>query len=656
MQTVVRGQHIRPLDGLRGLAVLCVVAHHLNQRPFTGGYLGVDLFFVLSGFLITSLLFEEHLIEGRIALGRFYARRAKRLFPALAISLVATSVIIIVMGHWKPDVHAFMNMGSVRKAMLSSIFYVQNWMHTPVQTPVTHMWSLAVEEQFYVVWPLVVIGLARVAQRWRFLLIAPFTIAGFFAFALMHTSYTATYSRGGELLAGALLAFALQKSEVRTWFADRSRWLAPLSLLVFGVLTQTTQVGGMIRVPPAWMFNWGFALATVAIVGLVATTVASPGSPVGKILSWAPLVQLGLISYGLYVYHWAIFFYLTPQSTGWDWRILLVARVLVAVSIALVSYRYFELPMRRARYGGLRVFLAPLALVVCVVATYIATTPSIGAPYSSPPATALFTITSSTLGADDVVGSLDERPQQPVRKIQIVGDVAMARIAMPLTAALAQRSDITLVNNANNYWGLTSGGGIPKSQESQRLNVNLTALGVHASAPDLVILSSTLGDFPTVSHDVSRYREAMFRLVSLIVHQPSHPQIVLLLAAQPTMNARPIDFVSTSRVNRVMKDLTAKWPGQVIAIGSAVISNGSMTAPTFGPPNDQPMSATSQFVRWRPADGVAVCQPAVVRQAAMVLHVLKPKISDSFANGWWRGEWLTSPLFSGPSPCLSNHP
>ena len=660
---VIRGQHLRALDGVRGLAVLAVVAHHLNHRPFSAGYLGVDLFFVLSGFLITSLLVEEHQSEGRIALGRFYARRAKRLFPALVVGIVLTALTIIFLGHSYPVVRAFTNLGYVREAMFATIFYFQNWIHTPSLTPMSHTWSLAVEEQFYVVWPLVMTLLMGVAMRMRMIVTAVLSLVGLSLFTLLNFTsdpnapYTATYSRGGELLAGALLAFTLQSRSGREWFAARAKWMAPSALGIFLVMCQTTQIGTIVRVPPSWMYRYGFAIVTVAAVALIATSVTAPHTVVGRIFSWRPLVGLGVISYGLYVYHWGVFYYLKPDFVHLPWYVVNLIGIAVALGLSLLSFRYIESPLRHMSYRGLKITLAPIGLALAIGATLIATTPSIATPFSTNPPTApVVAVDGRIPGRADVVGSLDVLRGRPVHSIQFIGDVAMDRLALPMITAYAQMPSLTIYDDADSAWGITSSAGVPRTPEMQRGNVNLAALGAKVRAADVVIISSTLGDFATARVDISRYRAGLSRLVSLIQGFPHRPGIILVQGASPTLAGKSSDRLATLRINRVMRDLEVQFRGSVMVVGASAISNGSSISPVFGAPNNRPDAPTSQWVRWRAPDGIAVCQPAVVRQVTVILDVLQPFVGGRPARSWWNGEWVNSPIFRGPSPCVSDHP
>ena len=228
-QTAVTGRHLPALNGLRGVAVLGVVAYHLQLGWASGGYLGVDLFFVLSGFLISSLLLEEWAGAGRISLAAFWGRRAKRLLPALFLVLVALALYLVLNGRFGgPGANGHVDLSGLRGESIATLLYVNNWhlifahqsyfaqFSTP--SPLQHTWSLAIEEQFYLVWPLVLLLLLRLAPRaWRKVGMALTVVLGVLSALLMaalfHPGtdptrvYFGTDTRLFDLMAGATLAF-----------------------------------------------------------------------------------------------------------------------------------------------------------------------------------------------------------------------------------------------------------------------------------------------------------------------------------------------------------------------------------------------------------------------------------------------------------------
>ncbi len=345
------------LDGIRAVAVAAVLLYHGGIRAGRGGFLGVDVFFVLSGFLITRLLLRELESTGRIGLRSFYARRARRLLPAVLLLLAVLSVYAVVAA---PAGQA----ARIRSDGLASLLYVQNWhlvatgqsyfSQFAAPSPLRHMWSLAIEEQWYLVWPVLLMAIMRVSRGRRgrictaILLLAA---ASAVAMAVQyHPSsdpsrvYYGTDTRAQELLVGAALAVAWP---LLTRY--RNRWTA-VALQVAG------GIGGVFVL---WMiyasndasgalYTGGFALVALGSAALVAGA-TSPG-PLRYVLSTPPLPALGRVSYGVYLWHWPIFLLLTPAKLGLGGGLLLfVARVLVTIVVAMLSYRFVELPVRTRR-------------------------------------------------------------------------------------------------------------------------------------------------------------------------------------------------------------------------------------------------------------------------------------------------------------------
>jgi peptidoglycan/LPS O-acetylase OafA/YrhL len=316
--------YVPALDGLRGIAILLVVAVHYTLLPI-GGVYGVDLFFVLSGFLITTLLLEELSASGRIRLRAFYARRARRLFPALAVLLLAYLLFEAARG--VDGLHAVavygLYAGNVYQAVAHTRF---------TQTGLEHLWSLAEEEQFYLVWPAVLLVLTRVRRpvRWLaalFLALASYRIALIFHGANVERIGHAPDTRSEGLVLGSLVAY---------WRPQAREWLAKAAAAVALLLVLTRDPIGGFSLP----------LFELAAAGLVVSAVGA--TELARGLSWRPLVQLGKISYSLYLWHLTILWAFGNQDR--------VVALLLSVAAACASYRFVEQPFRRRR---LRVEAAP---------------------------------------------------------------------------------------------------------------------------------------------------------------------------------------------------------------------------------------------------------------------------------------------------------
>lgn len=375
------------LDGVRALAVAAVLAYHGGVPRAAGGFVGVDVFFVLSGFLITSLLLAEHHDTGRLRLGRFWARRARRLLPALLAMLVAVAAYAAWLA--PPD-----TLDSLRRSALATLLYVANWAQMTsgqgyfaqlaAPSPLLHTWSLAIEEQFYVIWPLLVLALLWIGRRlWgdrpaRRVPLLTFTGAGAVvsavAMAVLYRSgvgvnrvYYGTDTRSQDLLIGAALAVVLAwRAERGTTLLTqdepsgpggeagaargRSRpvatgpWpgrLAGAGALAVVVGTITTADGSS-----AWLYRGGFAGVCLATAVLLAVLVLRPAGAWARLFSLAPLRYLGRISYGLYLWHWPIFVVLDGARTGLAGWPLFSLRAGASVAVAALSYHGLEMPIR----------------------------------------------------------------------------------------------------------------------------------------------------------------------------------------------------------------------------------------------------------------------------------------------------------------------
>ena len=387
-----RLRHMPALDGLRGLAIAGVLLFHADH--LTGGYLGVDLFFVLSGFLITSLLLAEWSSDGRISLARFWARRARRLLPALFGVLAGVAVYASVWAKAR-------ELGRIRSDALATLGYVANWRAIftgngywdvfAAPSPLEHTWSLAIEEQFYLVWPLAVLAVlwARRGSP-RAVLTVSLTLAAVSS-AWMMRSYTpggdpervylGTDTRGGAILFGAALAAAY------------ACWGPPSRATVRRALEVAGVVGAGVLAWAWWgldgrgdaLYRGGFLACGLAAVAVIAVAADPRPGPVGRALSLPPLRALGAISYGLYLWHWPVYVVLTAERTGLSGWTLTTVRIATSVAIAVVSYFLLELPIRRGGLPNLRVrVLAPTAAVL-VVGTVVVTTAGGTAVPTGPP-------------------------------------------------------------------------------------------------------------------------------------------------------------------------------------------------------------------------------------------------------------------------------
>lgn len=394
-KSVVR---IPALDGVRALGIVLVLCFHGGLSWASGGFLGVDVFFVLSGFLITGLLVAEFRQHSGIALLRFWGHRIRRLFPALLAVLAAVALLTWLFA--SPDTFS-----QVRGDALATLLYVNNWhliagnhgyfaeLATP--RPLLHTWSLSIEEQFYVVWPIIVLVVLRWRRSLGALLGVTITLALGSAIAmavLFHPglessrAYFGTDTRVQALLVGAALAIVLARPFPRRSGTDLSgalvrdvalskRSRSALNLLgivgigIIGAMTVQVDAGS------SWPYRGGFLLLAVATAALICSVALAPHAPVSRVASLRPIRYLGTISYGLYLWHWPIFVELSSQRTHLTGLPLFSLRIVVSVLVAAASFHLLEMPIRRGTWFSGR--SGWIALVVAtglvVAAIFVAT-------------------------------------------------------------------------------------------------------------------------------------------------------------------------------------------------------------------------------------------------------------------------------------------
>ena len=447
--------HRPALDGVRAVAVILVVLYHGGVRWVPGGFLGVDVFFVVSGFLITSLLLVEWADSGRVDLSAFWFRRARRLFPALVLVLLVTAVYAAVLA---PDIVR----DRLRGDMLAALLYVANWRFVvtgaeyfeqyAAPSPLLHTWSLAIEEQFYLIWPLALLlllrPLARLATTTAFITVAAVCGVGALASAAAMVAlyepgldpsrvYYGTDTRAQALLVGAATAGLCLS---RGWWADQrqARWkllsasgvVSLVGLLVLGAL-------GSDNAP--WMYRGGFLLTAVLSAVVIVCVTHREANPLTRLLSMAPLRWIGLASYGIYLWHWVVFVIMTPERTGISDLPLLIARLAVTAVLATASYVWVEQPIRRWQrprgegvWNRRAVGWLSSGVAVCLAATILGTgaratqapsaTPT-HSPSSIPPTTQSPSPSTTPPGTGTPTPTLTSTPPQDGRlSVFLLGD------------------------------------------------------------------------------------------------------------------------------------------------------------------------------------------------------------------------------------------
>lgn len=485
------GYSYRPsLDGVRAIAVIAVVAYHLDSDVLPGGFLGVDVFFVLSGYLIAGLLLAEHDRNGRVGLGAFWMRRARRLLPALAGVMVA---IAAYAKWWAPT----NTLDRLRVDALATLGYVANWRFAfsaqsyfdsqTVLSPLRHAWSLAVEEQFYVLFPLLAMACFASRRPARTLGIVS-AIGAVVSGVLMAVSvneadpsfvYYGTHTRAQGLLIGVTLACwsrGTDRSGVR--WRDRG-----LQMMGAGGIAAIVVACFAISDDDDFMYRGGYFVAALSVAALVAASVR-PGK-LSTALSIAPLRWIGQRSYGLYLWHWPAIVALEPARTGLEGWQLAGVRLAATVVAAALSYQFLETPirhgaLRRHRFTSVSFAGAGAIVVAVAVATGGGAAPDIslvGAPRDVKPRVLVSgtslgrtTATNTPGGSETTSETTDEHgttaPRNPPTTtpppaftpgtIAVVGD-SVASSALPGIQSEAQVRGIGLVSFVVPGCGIATG-------------------------------------------------------------------------------------------------------------------------------------------------------------------------------------------------------
>jgi peptidoglycan/LPS O-acetylase OafA/YrhL len=630
--TTTRLAYQPALDGVRAVAVTMVLLFHGGISWMQGGYFGVSVFFTLSGFLITSLLVREYDATTRISPGAFYIRRAKRLLPASTVCLAVVS-IMATRDVWRGADH-------LRRDALGALFQVANWVqlggggsYTDLQSksagllsPLDHYWSLAIEEQFYWLWPLAFWGVARLGRRrgWSLTRIMMSMTVGVAAAAPLiaviwgrDAAYWATPARAGEILIGALLAVALREDKIAA-----QRWMAPVFLMAIVVIAIVLPAAG----GPA--YHGAFPLLAVASGGLLLGLQRS--GPVTSALSWRPFVGLGAISYGVYLFHFPVYVLMSADRIGRSGWQLLVARVAVTLSIALASYWLIERPIRRATFTGARTAMnAALAVGVAMAAvlfaptrnttywtasasavaaaeiksgeTVVALAPVVSSPTTVALSTALTTSTSSptartspttTASTPPPLVSANQRTppvpalNRPVRIIVLGDSTAQATgTGLEEWATLNPTLAKVTVMAAPGCGFITAGAPIPDLNPKDRAYCNRVLdhdlpEALHQLVPDVIMMMTTIPDIaprvfdssvgPLTPVDLGFVKQARvdYLAVTNLILTNSSAQIVWI--KPPLINPYWMDIDSEARdpvvhsvMEAVMSELVTAYPDRV---------------------------------------------------------------------------------------------
>ncbi len=691
--TAVTGHHLPALNGLRALAVFGVVAYHLQLGWAAGGYLGVDLFFVLSGFLITSLLLEEWAGTGSLHLVEFWARRARRLLPALFLLLAALAAYLVLNAAFGgPGANGLVDLSDLRGDALATLFYVGNWhaifagqsyfAQFSVPSPLQHTWSLAIEEQFYLVWPPLLLLLLRQARRsWRqvgvVVAVAGALLSAGLMALLFHPGgdptrvYYGTDTRLFDLMAGIAVAFL---SAARPQPGQAARRLLHLAASAAAVaLGYFWVTAGTARgLPTNWMFDGGFLLCAALAAVVVADARLLDRGPFARILSTPPLHFLGTISYGVYLWHWPIIVYLNGARTGLSNGPLDALRLGATLVAATASYYLVERPIRQKRLrGALRFSLAPLAGALCAAFVVIATVPAV-----ADPGAVATTSRAPVPGGAVVAGSGGYADQVPIRlpagtvvspshplRVMLLGDSVMHDASFAITAALESTGEVTVTTNTVLGFGLTTSTNWPTV---------IPGL-IREEHPQLIIGSWSWDDYgpttPNALHQPKAYAALLERAASVMLTPGDGVDSVIFTqvpidgtvkvpAGEDQAAADRERTQGTNAWNAIAAKMPSSFPGKVmyLPVASSLLLHGRYS--TWLPPLGEPAAPLGEWIRARKLDNVHLCPEGSARYARAILTDLTAVIKLAPASpSWAEGAWTTNPDYNDPpGACPDDHP
>jgi peptidoglycan/LPS O-acetylase OafA/YrhL len=678
----VSGSHryLPALDGLRAFAVAGVIAYHFGFHWANGGYLGVDFFFVLSGFLITSLLAGEWVATRQIRLRQFWARRAKRLLPAVLLLLVVLTLYDWLGG---PNIGS----GTFRPDAIATLFYYANWhlifAHQSYFTqflapsPLKHTWSLAIEEQFYLVWPLATLAMFGLAKRAgprgprpfrrRLALAVSMVVAAASALEmalLYHPGvdpsriYYGTDTRAFELLIGAVLALLVT---ARPDHSPRVRSLlhrvGPLAAILLGILWVTA--GDDQGNPSAWMYRGGMVIACLLAAAVIASVAQPSSGPLGALLSIPPLRWIGRISYGLYLWHWPVYVLMTDVTTGLSRGALLAARLAATVGAATVSFYLVERPVRRYRWKGWPLTAAMGSAVgITALVVVLGTVPEATAVASSPDYASV-RLPAPPGFPDPPPAPIDLPPGQVISPAQpfrvlTIGDSLMFDAELGIAASLESTKDVTVITHGFPGWGLIN----------DRHFADDLAQSIRETHPQLIVGMWSWDNAYALAHPAA-YRRLITRAIDVML-TPGNGVDGIAFIQFP--NIGPLDAVidpvarqqlldrqnaGTRAWTRLVTAVASRYPGRVTMLpaASALDLHGQYSPwlPTV----------SGGWIRARKTDNTHLCPAGAAVLGAAVTDDLTPMLHLAPSTpGWINSRWTSDTARYGvpPEQCPDDQP
>ncbi|MEY2554626.1 MAG: hypothetical protein QOC57_2486 [Ilumatobacteraceae bacterium] len=649
-----RRQHLAPLDGLRGLAVIAVLLFHAGKLQ--GGFLGVDLFFALSGFLITSLLLGEADHRGRVDLLAFWGRRLRRLLPAVLLLLVAVTVITTIVAS-VPERAATLSDGPWAQAYVANWHAIAGhrdyWASFELPRMFGHLWSLAIEEQFYLVWPVVVALIAWRGRRVHRTVIVVCIVASALSLLQMirlfdpsdpTRVYIGTDTRASSLLLGALFAAAPLRAAM-TWFTSRLSGLYDVAVVALMIAVGSFWV--LVNGPSSpWIFKGGLFAHSLMSALIIAGCAARPNAAVTRWIGWAPLRLTGVLSYSLYLWHWPMYALLSAQRTGLSGWSLFGLRIAASFVAAAISKRLVEDPIRyRATWArGRSGVVALIASTVAVAAFWVviphpqtapapfpidqfastsvslaATTTTTSPVSSAAPAVAAPTsVSSSTTTVPPTTTTLFA----PAGRVLMTGD-SIAFDEWPAIAAAMYASGITI----GSY--VSPGAGLLDTKYDSSAAIEKAIVDLH---PDLVLYQGSLWDYGTPEEQRAAYE----RFAGFVTADGTRLGFITIPPLRDDQSSSQL-----SSLTSVMHVVAAAHRGCVF-----VLDSDAAWGPTFT------LDVNGDKVPERKPDGVHVCPSGAAMYAVWLTGELQQRFTGfkpAPPTVWATGNWVDDPRYTQPA-------
>ena len=625
--------HLPGLDGLRALAVIGVLAFHDNR--LSGGFLGVDLFFAVSGFLITTLLIEELQRTNTIDLIGFWGRRLRRLLPVVMVLLV----VVVVFFRLFADTGQWI---IARNDAPWAQFYVANWHQIysgagywdafAAPSAFEHLWSLAIEEQFYVVWPLLVMVAWRFGRTRALGTLTGFgIIASFVAMLTIYDGgdptrvYMGTDTRAFSLLCGAFVALPAMRHAINQGI---QKFRLIVSVLTVALIAAIGFTWFTVSGESHWLFRGGLlahSIASAVLAVLVATSV----SKITAVLSWRPLAYIGRLSYALYLWHWPVFIFCTRDRLDVNGLALTIIRMAITLALSVASYFLVEKPIRhRARWAhgssGRRAFLASTATAI-VIWLVIATPTSTNAVDNEALVAAVATTVAEPSREVTTTTSTTLVQKKPfVSSLYYLGD-SVAYDMWPAIGAELQAAKVTA--NSGAFGGV---GIVPTEVNTTPLQSLATELDRHNS--DLLILQLSVWD---AQQDDARQQAALDDLATFV----NERNLQLVFVSFPSIAAERSEPGQTSLENKAQA-LANQSDGSIMYLDQRSVLGDVFTLDIDGDGNPE-----------RKRDGIHVCPTGALRSAQWLIQELSMRfngISPPVDNSWVTGNWANDSRYDSP--------